>query len=355
MDTFAVYFNPLGTLSSSISSDTLFGAVCWGIQILGLKPDLSEWLTDQQDNPPFAFSAPFPTILLKERRLHLYPRPLTLRVNTETVEQVIQTLNRSKETLKTVVKNAKRINSSIWISEGVLEQVMQKALRPVDILQRLDKDFVLHEGVLYLRTEVKYNPPALSRSQPVLHNQIDRVAGATVEGALFYETETFFAPGTGLWALLRAEKQDFKTLIEPALRYLADTGLGANRATGKGHFKIEYGVAPTFPRVNEPQGRLLLSRFLPTRNEMQSLTNIDKLTYRIRTIRAKREKGVPVEDSNQTSTAIYKRSVRMFEPGSVLPLPSAEIHGRLALVVKEHEGHPVFQSGAALSLPIGGL
>lgn len=57
MNTYAVYFKPLTPLASwPLGSDTLAGAVCWGIRLLGLMDDdaLSHWLEKQKDQPRFA-------------------------------------------------------------------------------------------------------------------------------------------------------------------------------------------------------------------------------------------------------------------------------------------------------------
>jgi len=383
MNTYAVYFHPLGTLASSLSSDTLFGAVCWGIAELKLKPALADWLRSQQNAPRFAFSSTFPFWQREGQKVHFYPRPINFRASSEDVQAIAQSAvgnGGAKKALCEAVALAKKLNKVSWLSEGVLTLLLKGELTPRMVLQSKDS-FPIQGGALVLpakKCSVKYHeneseavfesglPPTAEKcsvkyhenerwmaSQPVLHNQIDRVRGSTVEGLLFYQSETSFAPGVGLWALLRAEKAEFEQLIHPALRYLADTGFGANRTTGKGHFRVE--VLETVPALPVPKSvgrQMLLSRYLPAPEERKVLHVEDAgAAYRIRTVRAQREHKFPGK-AGTASDAVYKRAVRMFEPGSILPLSPAEIYGRLAEVVTEEEGGPVFQSGAALTIPL---
>ncbi len=82
MNTYAVYFRPRGALASwPLASDTLFGAVCWGMRMLGLMDGehLTAWLEAHHDNPPFAFSHAFPAHKNGKTTLRLYPRPATFQ------------------------------------------------------------------------------------------------------------------------------------------------------------------------------------------------------------------------------------------------------------------------------------
>jgi CRISPR type III-A-associated RAMP protein Csm4 len=183
---------------------------------------------------------------------------------------------------------------------------------------------------------------------PVQHNQIDRVSGSTGEGMLFYQNEVFFQHGAGLWSMLRTSQAIFNSYIRPALRYLADTGLGAKRTSGKGHFYISYETMAALPASSKANGVLMLSRFLPAKDE---LINPEKhpLAYKLVTLRPKREQHIPAQVVGRATPPIYKRAVRAFEPGSVFPLTMRrEIYGRLEELVTPAEGGPVLQGGFAL-------
>jgi len=190
------------------------------------------------------------------------------------------------------------------------------------------------------------------RDEGVQHNQIDRVRGATAEGLLFHETETVFQPNVGLWAALWvADDADVARLVRPALRYLADSGLGANRSVGRGHFReINVSDAPlSLPRAENANAFVTLSRYIP--NDQEWLPDAEPLRYRLLNLWPKREKKYAHLAPTQ-SAPVYKRRARMFVPGSVFPNPKpAAVVGRLvSLVDAAPDGWTVYQSGLALTV-----
>lgn len=363
MNTYAVYLQPRGRLASPLSSETLFGAVCWGIQTLG--GDVGR-LLDGFVPPRFAFSATFPIVLIDRNRQRFYPRPITLEVIPSIVRKVAagyaaqhsSTLKAAQvKVAETIKRELKPVN---YLSEGLSTRVASGQFTAEQwLLATLteSKKEVARVGNLLL-TGDEYNrwprkadrDVPLTRSAPRLHNQIDRVAGTTVEGLLFYQDEINFATGAGLWAVLRASQQDVDSLIRPALRYLQDTGFGANRSVGQGHFNITVEALTTLPDGGaQANGFMTLSRYLPAPGEV---TDGDPLAYKLITLRGKRESKFPQPDQGMATPPIFKRSLRVFEPGSVFPLTQRrEIYGRLAEAIPAGNGAgPTYQSGLALPI-----
>jgi CRISPR-associated protein Csm4 len=360
MNTYAVYFKPRGALASwPLASDTLFGAVCWGMRMLGLMDDehLTAWLDSHRDDPPFAFSHAFPAYLNGKTPLRLYPRPATFQpafadfnaLALEWQKQKGGTLKAAKAKLAEAGKFFKWLD---YVTEGVLAEITAGRLKPVDGLQAMLFDtgaVTAKTHTLCTKSEAKQLPEQLFQSEAMQHNQIDRMAGATVEGALYYRDEVFFAPGSGLWALLRSEPADFEQYIHPSLRYLADTGFGADRTSGKGHFEIDVQPAPPLPQAATPNAMMTLSHYLPISGEFDP--QAEPLAYALKTLRPKREQKYPRPlPPGQKTPPIYKQAVRVFEPGSVFPLKSQKpVYGRLARLTPQTQ-EAVYQSGAALML-----
>ena len=363
MQTYAVYFYPRGPSASVIGSDTLFGAVCWGLRVLDLVTDLDAWLDGPA--PSFAFSSALPAWYNRDGApmLRLYPLPETFGAVQTDVEALAGYLRESKryserQALLESTRQAKRFKSVAYLSESLFTQVVDNTLQPGQallalaaekpklvqvgniLLSKVETDALVAEGV---NTAL---PPVMVEA--VQHNSVDRVAGATVEGLLFYKNEVYFAPQAGYWALLRASEADLQKLILPALRYLEDTGLGGSRTTGKGHYKIRVEPAPALPAAANPNGVMLLSRYLPAENDGIALQGAP-LAYRLITLRPRREQKFPQAISMSQTAPVYKQPLRVFEPGSVFPLRKAqEIYGAIARVVPPGEGAPAHQSGAAL-------
>lgn len=364
MTTYAVYLRPRGALASPISSETLFGAVCWGLSLLG--QDVGALL--QHFTPArFVFSSTFPAVLGEGvDRLRFYPRPATLEATPAVVRRAAERLAQKthvplKVAQVTVAKTLKRdLKSVTYLSEKTLarvatgtvtvEQWLNAVLdnKATDLVRVGNLLMTGEEAAHWPRTTSRLTP--LSRSAPRLHNQIDRVAGATVDGMLFYENEVRFAPGAGLWAALRAEPKDIETLIRPALRYLQDTGFGANRAVGQGHFDISLEPLTSLPDGGpSANGFMTLSRYLPATSEVLSG---EPLAYKLITLRGKRESKFPQPDEGTTTPPIYKRALRVFEPGSIFPLKSRrETYGALAEAIPAgSQAGATYQSGLALPI-----
>ena len=369
MQTIAVYFHPLGAVSAPFSSDTLFGAVCWGIQVLGLKDALAGWLNSAA-GPPFAFSAAFPAWFdpAGQPLLRCYPRPLNFAVQPEEFGQLSDNLATrlglpGKSARFEASRRAKSFKGAAWFSEAILKSVLQGRLNARQVLTSLSEDtspYIQSGSILLSAAEANQLEAAgyaidrrLMAESAVQHNQIDRWAGSVAEGMLFYDLETRFQPGTGLWALVCGDADDLEHLVKPALRYLGDTGLGANRSSGNGQFKITFGSAPDLPSPAVPHAILALSRYLPAAGEQFS-TSANPLAYRLTTLRPKREAKFHRPQAGVETPPIYKRPLRLFEPGSVFPFqPGTEIIGRVVEVVSPEEGGPVYQSGSALYLSLG--
>lgn len=361
MNTYAVYFKPLGALATwPLGSDTLFGAVCWGIRTLGLMDDeqLTNWLETQKTAPVFAFSHAFPVYKKEGDWLRLYPRPATFQPSFDDFNVLAEEWkkNESGKTLKAakvdVAAAGKKFKRQDYVTEAALHQIASGDLKPIDGLRAMLKLLNTKQTppkILCIEAERKSLPQKFFEREAMQHNQIDRMSGATVEGMLFYRDETFFPSGASLWALLQANEEDMTRYIQPALNYLADTGLGADRTSGKGQFEIIVKSAPVLPRAKTPKAMMTLSYYLPSASELD--LHSEPLAYSIKTLRPKREQKYPRHlPEGQKSVPIYKQAIRFFEPGSVFPLKNQqEVYGRLARLTPVGQ-EAVYQSGAALMI-----
>jgi len=373
MNTYAVCLWPRGSLASELGSDTLFGAVCWAIRDLGLT-DVEALLEGFNTRPRFAFSSTFPILRVKgqngngppEAQVRFYPRPLLPGLSPQQVDTLAEEKQghephlSSKAAKVRGVGTAKQLKEIMYLSEDLFTEMVRGQTNTEGLFRRFtsrgsrsqdvepagdalitydERRRLQRSGIL--RPFIEY--------EAVQHNQIDRVAGSTAEGLLFFEQETFFRAGGGLWCVLRAEADDVERLIRPAFRYLTDTGLGANRTTGKGHFHIEIDGNPLeLPHADDPNAFVTLSRYLPQNEEW--LPDRGPLHYMLLNLWPKREQRFVRPMPGQHTPPVRKRRIRMFAPGSIFPLAERQcIYGRLAKVVPAGEGgHTVWQSGLAV-------
>lgn len=364
MQTYTIFFKPVSRLATwPLSSDLLAGAVCWGIRTLGLmsKSQLTAWLEAQLESPRFAISHAFPVYFHSGRSVRFFPRPVNLHPSSNDFE-IVATQHANKEDIpfRTVkiqlVGQAKKVKKIRYVTEAVLNRITAGDFTDQDVLRASDQpgeSVGLACGAFCSPEELKIlaRHKTLIDTQHVQHNHVDRVAGATVEGALFFKNEISFSPQSGLWALLRADPDDVEKLLIPSLRYLSDSGLGADRTTGQGFFRINVEPCMSVPASAQPKAMMTLSHYLPAAGELD-LDSVP-LAYSLLTLRPKREQRFPsTVVTSSGSRPIYKQAVRMFAPGSVFPLKhTKEIYGRWTRLTPPDD-EPVFQSGATVMIPL---
>lgn len=332
---------PLGPRASPILSHTLFGSTCWALVALG--HDVGRLLRDFQDGPRFAFSGGYPYTYTKEDEpLLLLPSP-SLRVPAVTV-------NAAGGDIEERVDRAKVLRKARFISQGVGGRLRSGAWDVSDLFAAvLQKQVQLHNGALWLASEIKQvwgkwrAPQPLWQQTVTQRNSVDRVAGATGQGLLFQNSETFYdLKRAGIWFALQADETLWSDL-EGALRFVFDTGLGSNRSVGKGHFAHERTLSwqSVFPASVEAEHFLSLSHYIPSAPE-ESVP----CSYGLDVIRQKTEKRYPQGDER-----IYIATVRVFQAGGIFKSKGKRrtFYGRL-LPLGEVGDRTVYYDGMALPL-----
>lgn len=367
METYGVYLWPRGSLASDLGSDTLFGAVCWAIQVLGLA-DVGALLEEWEREPPFAFSSAFPVCQVdvegQGKTVRFYPCPPLPEPTPYQIDKLIEGEPDARKAKVQAMERAKQLKKVAWLSEELFARIVCGELDAAGIFHSLwseskSNGSIRQIGDLLLTSEEHRFiqragiPIPFVQNQTVQRNQVDRVTGAAAEGLLFFEQERFFWPRAGLWCVLRARPEAVDSWIRPAFRYLSDTGLGANRTSGKGHFRIEIGEPPKLPAVGAPNSFIVLSRYLPKEGEWNP--DGSPLRYTILNLWPKREQKFVQPVPGQRTPPVYKKRIRVFAPGSVFPLSRPqELYGRLVRAVSpESGGHTIWHSG--LTIPVFAL
>ncbi len=222
-----------GAAEETVASDTLSAALCvaWDQLFAGTEP---EFFLD----PPFRVSTAFPFV----EDTFLFPAPAWWYWTEEDPRE------------------RKRLKKIRWLSQDLFKKVLDgRTLKAVDV-----EAFTSHIGGVPkeeagLAAEAGARPPwAMGEQQRV---SVDRLS-APREGGLFWFERLVFSPDAGLWCLVEADEERYPA-IRAVFDYLGDTGIGADRNCGMGHFHVvEEG---DFPRLglSEAEGWLTLSLFNP--------------------------------------------------------------------------------------------
>lgn len=234
-----------------IRSDTLSAALClsWAAIHRDAGPGFFK-------EPPFTVSSAFPYI----GDTLLFPMP-AWRIWRDISDDAKR-------------KSLKKIR---WVSRGIFNRLLSgKQVDP-------EETHVLPGGAALFREETGDSPEfknapswAVSERQRVL---VDRLGLAT-DGGLFFFALQFFAPWAGLWFLANGSQETLEKL-RGALAFLGDTGIGADRNSGLGHFQVVTDTAYDLPKA-QGGGFVSLSLFNPGETDaMERLTR--KTAYGITT------------------------------------------------------------------------
>jgi len=307
-------------IGERIHSDTLFGAICWGIRQVYDKETLEDILRKfKKGEPPFLLSSTYPHINKNGRKTHFLPKLITKPLRKEIdSKKTLEVLKRFKNfTLLPEELFNKCINGELS-DENFFEGVKIEKLPYIMAYTLDEKEYVQSGSVLIESGSRQY----ILKTTDVQRNAINRLTNST-EGKLFYDTETFLSQNVGLYFLMKTFDNN-ENIIKGALNFLQDRGIGGDISTGKGCFKIS--PISDFNGINEPDNAdayTTLSLYYPTSNEISYFKEQeDRLWCSIVRRRGKIESAfVSVEN-------IWKDSVRMFSEGSTFPIINDhEIYG----------------------------
>ncbi len=244
MLTYRATLRPRSATRSPWQADTLFGHLCWLILYqegeAGLNTFLSEY---RQSAPPLVFSDGFPGDWL--------PRPI--------VPMREATPDRAKAAQVRAMQEAKAGRDVRWVT-----------LDEFNALRRGEK------ATLTARLTLKGH-------RTVLKNQINRLTGGTTPmdeeaegGNLYSVDELMFVDASGATRVgfdvsvyVKVRDEGWADRAQMLLRQLAESGYGAKKSAGYGHFSLAKWEAFTGfddPQL-EPNGFISLSNWIPARGD----------------------------------------------------------------------------------------
>jgi|GEM_PF-954515 CRISPR type III-A-associated RAMP protein Csm4 len=346
----AVTLEPLGPWSGWAESDTLAGALCWAAWMLGQDP--AALATSEE----LAVSSLLPVLLRSGQPVvRFYPLPAGT-VPEKTAPDTV-----AAEEVK-VLKKVRWLSEKLWgrVATGVstagqlLGQTGQ-AGGPVRVGELLLTREEASRAGLVERSDGHWQFPdggtagSAYDTADATHNQIDRLTGSVGEGLLFFERELVFRRGHfGFWlaSALPAGR------LLPLLAVLGDTGIGANRSTGRGHFRILHHEPLELRLPVPPAGRragfMLLGRMLPSADERERFTgDMRPLSWTLHYVQGIYEKRYSADP------ALARRPVRVFAAGTVFEghPPANRVVGRHA-EVGHTDGHAVYHCGRTVVAPL---
>lgn len=324
--------HPTPFLNELPRSDTLFGALCWGIRWIYGESVLLECLQSFiTGNPDFLLSSVYPYFSREEKRLHFLPIPL-LPITLPPPKNLAGAR---------IFKDYRRIR---YVSEGLFRQFLQGTLTPNIILQSLYEEkgefqvrgpFLLEKSEVWSAGEVL----GLFRSQDRARNAINRLSATVHEGAFYFTQE--IAVQSGVYFLLKLRNPALKKVIEGALHFLAEKGIGGDVSVGRGHFICELVQEDFLPEPSTATHLVTLALVHPSSVDRRWFgQQRDQLWYQL-----VKRKG-RIESMYIPERQVWKQTVVNLGEGSVFPRDGErEIYGSSPQV----HSHPfaIYQNGYA--------
>ena len=297
--------------ASQLHSDTLSAALVAMKARHGNAENLEEFLDS------FSISSAFPYM---DNHFFL-PRPLgKIDIKFNDCDEYI-----SRKKLKSI----KFIEQELWKKLVSGKQVVAS-------IQQLKEGFLLADSSDFKQP---YKSCAHQRVT------IPRAEGQDAEP--FFFDWTFFQKEAGLYCLTDATGAKLEELVE-LFRWLGENGIGTDKNIGGGKFSVET-QAFVMDEMADADGRMLLSLYIPTEEELKTSINLESSKYEL-CLRG----GYMAGSQENDFWHLRKKSIYMFNVGSIFCC-STILKGKIVDLRPDYNDdrmHPVYRSGKPFVVPV---
>lgn len=322
-----IRLTPRSGFEITLHSDTLFGAICWGIRMLFGEEKLLSVIEEFKNTPPFLLSSAFPWKEARGKTTYYLPKPILPPLSADEVKNLkdrshvkIEPYHTDKFHIMWIAEKYKQFKKLQWIHLDRFKNALQRCSEGELFIDYLD-------GYI---SELRFTNSGIAQK-----NSLDRLTHSTTgAGEVFFTPDISFRERHGLYFLLRTN--DIDNYLRPVLMFLQDSGIGPNARTGKNWFSIEIEEKSL---IGDSKGKafITLSRLFGT-----DQIRIDNSFYHLTSVRSKVESRLEFAGED-----VWKDQVMYFAAGSILtPLEQKLYYGRL-MPVKEVAGKTIYQYGYA--------
>lgn len=304
-----------------LHSDALLAALFVNALHLGASPEEALAMMDG-----VRLSSGFPFW----REEHFFPKPMArMPFQIQEVEEERQ---------------GKPFKKMRFLGKSWLERLLRQEAASIDQEQHLHcKGTFLsdHPDVL---TQASTNPKfSIFRSE--VSQRVTIAPDHLEESVPYFTDRIFFAPDAGLSVLAEIKDENFRSLFQQAFRLLGDNGVGTDRSVGNGFFEPEFTQLALELPVNATH-QINLGLYCPADEEL------DEPDYHQSAWQLIKRGGYLAGAVDPDQITLRKRSIFMFEEGSVFP--NKRLQGKREDIAPRgiNVNHAVWRDGRTIFLPI---
>jgi len=322
MTSMTVYLLPRSTMRGRRlpRSDTLFGAICWGIRILFGQERLEELLLAfTPKTVPFLLSSMFEYSTIGAQITHYFPKPLANPYTPESFAEKTPSIDELHAL--TLLKSMQTVRDDDFS----------------DILQARKHDHHFYEECLAHIQNASAPFHSISHLVSISHRSMNRLLRTHEIDDIFYTDERAFPkhpPGqqSGVFFCMKCDDELLHDL-RSVIYFLTDKGIGGGVSSGKGHF-TSVDIIDDLP-YQEPPGAesthvTTLSLVYPD-NELKKL--LPRSWYTL-----ERRQGRIESMYTPVAGHIRKDSLLMLCEGSTFPKTQQRQYGMNTVVRKAGDG-----------------
>lgn len=308
-----------------IHSDTLFSAICNSYRLLYGKKDLEDFIKDAKTN--LKISSAF----LEVNGIKTFPLPMNINwgryvyKNGKVNEELFKKINKESDLLK-------KLKKVKFVSEEIFGDIQKY----IDNIENHINDIHIKQGILFSEKEFNKINNDFKDIKFYKETETPRVTldRKTSSSNIYYFGEVKFAEKCNLFFLIGYNGNLDK--IKSAVRLLGDEGIGGDRSSGRGLFKVEF-ANNDFSFSNNGNKYVSLSLVYPKKEEVKNAKFYDLI--------ARRGFVYSIEERSAR-----RKSIRMFAEGSVF---SNKVEGEIKDVSINSSKHEVYRFGKAFLIGIG--
>jgi len=337
--TYMLKINLQSPIITPFHSDTIFGHFAWALKYLKGEQKLTEFLRGMNNEPPpLLISNGFPKDLL--------PRPVGSQLSEEDEEKLKNLFIEKGGSVEYFYKALKTLKKVPYIHKDVFAQLIDD-YSTYELYQKVIKGEISSRNFYPFAQECRdigkicfpfkkdekakiCKKKGIVETEIIAHNTINRLTNTTGEGGGFFQQEEdFYEPGQEFNIYVRCQG-DYVETVKLCFQYIADSGFGKDKSTGKGHFEIVSWESETedkkiLPECKNPNAFMSLSNMIPSEKDpTDARYNLITKYGRLGGDWAK--SAYPDNENGEKSKGLvpFKTPLLMFEAGAVFSLKNGK-------------------------------